>query len=98
MGQLAAVSAPERFNTAMTTVLVVDDEPIVREVVVTYLRREGFQTLERLGAVAQQRDLKPFASQVLREHLAELAVVVDDQQGGWQGHGRKVRFFRWFGR
>jgi DNA-binding response OmpR family regulator len=30
----------------MGTVLVVDDEPIVREVVVRYLRREGFRTLE----------------------------------------------------
>jgi len=30
----------------MASVLVVDDEPIVREVVVRYLRREGFQTLE----------------------------------------------------
>jgi DNA-binding response OmpR family regulator len=30
----------------MTTVLVVDDEPIVREVVVSYLRRDGFTTLE----------------------------------------------------
>jgi DNA-binding response OmpR family regulator len=30
----------------MTTVLVVDDEPIVREVVVRYLRRDGFSTLE----------------------------------------------------
>ena len=30
----------------MTTVLVVDDEPIVREVVVSYLQREGYQTLE----------------------------------------------------
>jgi DNA-binding response OmpR family regulator len=28
------------------TVLVVDDEPIVREVVVRYLEREGYQTLE----------------------------------------------------
>jgi DNA-binding response OmpR family regulator len=32
--------------SAVTTVLVVDDEPIVREVVVSYLRREGFATLE----------------------------------------------------
>jgi DNA-binding response OmpR family regulator len=30
----------------MTTVLVVDDEPIVREVVVAYLEREGYRTLE----------------------------------------------------
>ena len=30
----------------MPTVLVVDDEPIVREVVVRYLRREGYRTLE----------------------------------------------------
>jgi DNA-binding response OmpR family regulator len=30
----------------MPTVLVVDDEPIVRDVVVRYLRREGYETLE----------------------------------------------------
>jgi DNA-binding response OmpR family regulator len=30
----------------MPTVLVVDDEPIVREVVVRYLEREGYRTLE----------------------------------------------------
>jgi DNA-binding response OmpR family regulator len=30
----------------VTTVLVVDDEPIVREVVARYLRRDGFRTLE----------------------------------------------------
>ncbi|MFN8223564.1 MAG: response regulator transcription factor [Gaiellales bacterium] len=30
----------------MATVLVVDDEPIVREVVVRYLKREGYLTLE----------------------------------------------------
>ena len=30
----------------MTTVLVVDDEPVVREIVVKYLEREGFRTLE----------------------------------------------------
>lgn len=32
--------------TGMTTVLVVDDEPIVRDVVVRYLQHEGFDTLE----------------------------------------------------
>ena len=30
----------------MTTVLVLDDEPIVREVVVRYLQRDGYRTLE----------------------------------------------------
>ena len=33
-------------NAVMSTVLVVDDEPIVRDVVVRYLRRDGFATLE----------------------------------------------------
>jgi len=33
-------------NEAVTTILVVDDEPIVREVVVRYLEREGYSTLE----------------------------------------------------
>jgi DNA-binding response OmpR family regulator len=30
----------------MSTILVVDDEPVVRDVVVRYLRRDGFATLE----------------------------------------------------
>ena len=34
-----------RHNKPMQTVLVVDDEPIVRDVVVRYLERDGFQTL-----------------------------------------------------
>jgi DNA-binding response OmpR family regulator len=46
----AARAAPLRLETAsigsVTTVLVVDDEPIVREVVVSYLQREGYRTLE----------------------------------------------------
>ncbi len=33
-------------NAGMATVLVVDDEPIVREVVVRYLERAGYETLE----------------------------------------------------
>ena len=33
-------------TTGSPTVLVVDDEPIVREVVVSYLRRDGYRTLE----------------------------------------------------
>ena len=36
----------EARMSPMTTVLVVDDEPIVRDVVVRYLRRDGFATLE----------------------------------------------------
>ena len=39
----------------MTTVLVVDDEPIVRDVVVRYLRREGFDTLEAGDGDAARR-------------------------------------------
>src|SRR6266566_9476822 len=33
-------------NGSMETVLVVDDEPTIRDVVVQYLRREGYATLE----------------------------------------------------
>jgi DNA-binding response OmpR family regulator len=33
-------------NAGMETVLVVDDEPTIRDVVVQYLRREGYATLE----------------------------------------------------
>src|SRR3954471_5123324 len=36
----------ETHNSGMSTVLVVDDEPIVRDVVVRYLRRDGYDTLE----------------------------------------------------
>ena len=39
----------------MTTILVVDDEPIVREVVAKYLKREGYRTLEAAdGARARE--------------------------------------------
>ena len=40
------VAAPALQNETLTTVLVVYDEPIVRDVVVRYLNREGFRTLE----------------------------------------------------
>jgi len=33
-------------NASMSTVLVVDDEPIVRDVVVRYLEQEGYRTLQ----------------------------------------------------
>ena len=42
-------------NQGVSTILVVDDEPIVREVVVRYLERDGFRTLEAAsGDEAQQ--------------------------------------------
>ena len=46
----------------MATVLVVDDEPIVREVVVRYLARAGHHTLEaadghRARGVIEERDV-----------------------------------------
>jgi DNA-binding response OmpR family regulator len=40
---------------AMTTVLVVDDEPIVRDVVVRYLERDGFSTLEAADGESARR-------------------------------------------
>jgi DNA-binding response OmpR family regulator len=40
------VAPRQTDNAAVTTILVVDDEPIVREVVVRYLERDGFDTLE----------------------------------------------------
>ena len=40
------LSRSDGQNRVMATVLVVDDEPIVRDVVVRYLRRDGFETLE----------------------------------------------------
>ncbi len=39
----------------MATILVVDDEPIVREVVVRYLERDGYQTLEAATGDEAQR-------------------------------------------
>ena len=41
-----AITRSGHQNRGVTTVLVVDDEPIVRDVVVRYLRRDGFDTLE----------------------------------------------------
>ena len=41
--------------SSMTTVLVVDDEPIVRDVVVRYLRRDGFTTLEAGDGLSARR-------------------------------------------
>jgi DNA-binding response OmpR family regulator len=42
----------------MATVLVVDDEPIVREVVVRYLTREGHETLEAADGAAARDEIE----------------------------------------
>jgi DNA-binding response OmpR family regulator len=44
-----------RMSHDVTTVLVVDDEPIVREVVVRYLRHAGYRTLEAADGEAARR-------------------------------------------
>ena len=44
--------------TSMATVLVVDDEPIVREVVVRYLAREGHRTLEAADGEAARAEIE----------------------------------------
>jgi DNA-binding response OmpR family regulator len=60
----------------MATVLVVDDEPIVRDVVVRYLRREGYETLEAGDGL--------HAQELLREHHPSL-VVLDLMLPGMDG-------------
>jgi DNA-binding response OmpR family regulator len=42
----------------VATILVVDDEPIVRDVVVRYLKRDGFRTLEAASGDEAQRLLE----------------------------------------
>jgi DNA-binding response OmpR family regulator len=50
------MSAPD--NRGVATVLVVDDEPIVRDVVARYLEREGYETLEAGDGEEAQRLLE----------------------------------------
>jgi DNA-binding response OmpR family regulator len=45
-------------NAGVSTVLVVDDEPIVREVVVRYLERDGHRTLEAASGDEAERLLE----------------------------------------
>ncbi len=63
-------------NGSMTTVLVVDDEPIVRDVVVRYLGRLGYETLEA-GDGEQAR--------VLLEQSTPDLVVLDVMLPGMDG-------------
>jgi DNA-binding response OmpR family regulator len=51
----------------MASVLVVDDEPIVRDVVVRYLQREGYETLEAGDGL--------HAQELLRKHEPSLVVL-----------------------
>jgi DNA-binding response OmpR family regulator len=60
----------------MATVLVVDDEPIVRDVVVRYLQREGYETLEAGDGLDAQ--------ELLRNHEPSL-VVLDLMLPGMDG-------------
>lgn len=60
----------------MKTILVVDDEPIVRDVVAKYLEREGFRTLE-----AGDGD----AARVLFENESPSLVVLDVMMPGTDG-------------
>jgi DNA-binding response OmpR family regulator len=50
---------------AMTTVLVVDDEPIVRDVVVRYLQRDGFDTLEAADGDEARRLIESSSPQLV---------------------------------
>jgi DNA-binding response OmpR family regulator len=51
----------------MTTVLVVDDEPTIREIVVSYLKRDGFRTLEAGDGIR--------ASELLQTETPDLIVL-----------------------
>ena len=46
MGSAMTTTRDARAAAGEVTVLVVDDEPIVRDVVATYLRRDGYRALE----------------------------------------------------
>src|SRR5262249_40884605 len=59
---------PHPHNGSMGYVLVVDDEPIVRDVVVTYLEDAGFETAEAEDGVVAKEML---------EHEMPTAVVLD---------------------
>ncbi len=55
-------AAPGAYPEVVPSVLVVDDDPVLREVVATYLRRAGLDVVESddgLGAVALARSAAP---------------------------------------
>ena len=63
-------------NQVMATVLVVDDEPIVRDVVVRYLQRDGYETLVAADGDAARR---------LIEETPPALVVLDVMLPGTDG-------------
>ena len=63
-------------NEPMSTVLVVDDEPIVRDVVVRYLEQEGYRTLQAADGEAARN---------LLEHERPSLVVLDLMLPGTDG-------------
>jgi DNA-binding response OmpR family regulator len=70
------MQASRADNRAVSTILVVDDEPIVREVVVRYLERDGFRTVEASSGDEAQR---------LLEREAPALVVLDVMLPGIDG-------------
>src|SRR5271165_2791405 len=63
-------------TSTVSTVLVVDDEPIVRDVVVRYLERDGYNTLEAASGDEARR---------LLEHESPSLVVLDVMLPGVSG-------------
>src|SRR5690348_18407288 len=63
-------------GSSMGTVLVVDDEPMVRDVVARYLRRDGYTTLEAADGEEARRIL---------EHEDASLVVLDVMLPGLDG-------------
>lgn len=55
---LSVVKEVARHADSMGTVLVVDDEPVVRDVVARYLERDGFETLEASDGEEARRILE----------------------------------------
>jgi two-component system, OmpR family, response regulator ResD len=72
----AATMSAERSPANGCTVLVVDDEPIVREVVATYLRRDGYRAVETGDGLAARR---------LIERLDPALIVLDVMLPGVSG-------------
>lgn len=69
MPTLARSATPDEIglNALVRTVLVVDDEPLIREVVVRYLEREGYRVIEAGDGET--------ARQLVQKHTPDLVVL-----------------------